>query len=118
MIRGLLFLGKSAAIAARDSLSKHEREVTFEIARLDALATEGNVVGLIRMLDSDLRGRSDYSIVRGCAASRLGRLGDPRAIPYLMEMRDDPEEMVRFDVTQALGRLKAKEAEGFLLEGL
>jgi HEAT repeat protein len=98
--------------------SRHERKVKAEMARAHALHIDGNVVGLIHMLDSDLRGQSDHSIVRSHAAGRLGRIGDPRAIPYLMEMRDDPEEMVRASVIRALGRLKAKEAEGFLLETL
>jgi hypothetical protein len=118
VIRGLSFLGKAAVVAARDSLSKHEREVTFEIERARVFAIEGNVVGLIQMLDSDLRGRSEYSIVRGEAASRLGQLGDPRAIPYLMKLRDDPEKTVQVEVARALGRLQAREAEGFLLESL
>ncbi len=96
----------------------HERKVKAGMARTHALHVDGNVVGLIHMLDSDLRGRSDHSIVRAHAASRLGRLGDPRAVPYLMEMRNDPEEDVRFSVIQALGRLKATEAEGLLLEAL
>lgn len=99
-------------------VSPHERKVTAEIARARTLHIDGNAVGLIHMLDSDLRGRSTSSIVRVHAVSRLGRLGDPRAIPYLVEMRDDPEEQVRFSVIQALGRLKAKEAEAYLLESL
>jgi HEAT repeat protein len=102
----------------RYGLSKHERRVAAEIARAKSFHVDGNAVGLIHMLDSDLRGRSEYSIVRGHAASRLGRLGDPHAVPYLMEMRDDPEEQVRFGVIMALGRLKAKEAEAFLIETL
>src|SRR5947209_8046860 len=93
---------------------KDDRRATDEIARVRALRMGGDVVGLIQMLDSDVRGRGKYTIVRDHAAAALGRMGDPRAIPYLMEMRHDPEEMVRFSVIQALGRLKAKEAEGFL----
>jgi HEAT repeat protein len=103
---------------ARSLTSKEHREVAAEMARAHAFHIDGNVVGLIHMLDSDLRGRSDASIIRAHAAGRLGRLGDPRAIPYLMEMRDDPEEQVRASVIRALGRLKAKEAEGLLLETL
>jgi len=78
--------------------SERERKVTAEIAGARAFHIDGNVVGLIQMLDSDLRGRGEYSIVRASAASRLGRLGDPRAIPFLMAMQDDPEEQVRFSV--------------------
>jgi HEAT repeat protein len=106
--------GKSAFYSA----SKHEREVTAELARVRALAIDDNVVGLIQMLDSDVRGRSESRIVRDHAASRLGRLGDPRAIPPLMKMLHDPEAQVRFGVIEALGRLKAKEAEDFLRETL
>ena len=100
------------------SVSKRERKVTAEIEHVHALARDGDVVGLIRMLDSDVRGRSQSRIVRDHAATALGQLGDPRAIPHLVEMRDDPEEFVRFGVIQALARLKAKEAEEFLLATL
>ncbi len=117
-VRTFFRLGGIAGRSVLDLASPHEREVTDEIARVHAFRMDGNVVGLIHMLDSDVRGRSKNSIVRDHAAVALGRMGDRRAIPYLMDMRDDPEEMVRFGVIQALGRLKAKEAEGFLLETL
>jgi HEAT repeat protein len=117
-VRTLFRVGVIAGRSVLDLASPHEREVTDEIAKVDALRKDGNVVGVIHMLGSDVRGRSKNSIVRDHAAVALGRMGDPRAIPYLMEMRDDPEEMVRFSVIQALGRLKAKEAQGFLLERL
>jgi hypothetical protein len=117
-LRSLVLFAEVAVKTARNLAFKDERAVADEIARVRALRMEGNVVGLINMLDSDVRGRSNYLIVRDHAATALGRMGDPRAIPYLMAMRDDPEEMVRFGVIQALGRLKAKEAEAFLLESL
>jgi HEAT repeat protein len=115
-VRTLFSLGRIASRSVVDLASPRGRQAVDEIARVHALRADGDVVGLIHMLDSDVRGRSKNSIVRDHAAVALGRMGDPRAIPYLMDMRDDPEEMVRFGVIQALGRLKASEAEGFLLE--
>ena len=94
------------------------RKVRDEIYRALMFEKERNAVGLIHMLDSDLRGASKQFIVRGHAATLLGRLGDPRAIPYLMELRHDPEETVRVDVMTALGKLKAREAESVLIEAL
>lgn len=76
------------------------------------------MVGLIHMLGSDVRGLTRYSFVRCHAALALVRLGDPRAIPYLVEMRHDPEEIVRMAVMSALGKLNATEAIDVLFEGL
>jgi len=92
--------------------------VNAEIARVYALQSEGNVVSLIHLLDSDLRGATRYSTVRAHAVTALGNLGDPRAIPYLIEMRHDPEEIVRMDVMRALSRLGTKQAEDVVSEGL
>lgn len=88
------------------------------VARVYSLQSEGNVVSLIDLLDSDVRGATKYSIVRGHAATALGKLGDPRAIPHLIDMRHDPEDMVRMNVMDALGRLGTKQAEDALREGL
>ena len=100
-------------------VSKRERRATVEIERVRALALDKNVIGLIHMLDSDVRGRSQYRIVRKHAATALGRLGDARAIPHIMNMcSDEPEEFVRFGAVQALGKLKAKDAESLLVEAL
>jgi HEAT repeat protein len=93
-------------------------KVNAEIARVYALQKDGNVVGLIHMLDSDLRGLTQYSIVRDHAVTALGQLDDPRAIPYLIEMRHDPDKMVRMDVIRALRRQHTKEAEAAVCEGL
>ena len=87
-------------------------KVNAEIARVYALQSEGNVVSLIHLLDSDLRGATRYSIVRSHAAEALGKLGDPRAIPYLIEMRHDPEDIVRMDVMRALSRLGNEGSRG------
>lgn len=78
--------------------------------KLDRLEADRNVAGLIAALGSD---------VRGDAALALGRLGEPRAIPYLVEVvRDDPEPNVRMFAVHALGQLQAKEAEGVFVEAL
>lgn len=114
----LWLLGQCVDAFVLPLFSKNARRVVAESARVQELGRDRNVVGLIHMLDSDVRGRSDYSIVRGNAARTLGQMGDPRAIPYLMEMHDDPEEHVRAWVWSALGTLKAQEAVNFLVDGL
>jgi len=102
----------------KPTLVFNRSKVSAEIGRVAMYQLHGNVAGLIGMLDSDLRALTSYSIVRGHAAAALGRLGDPRAIPYLVSMRHDPEVSVRQDVMRALGKLQAREAEGVLLEAL
>jgi HEAT repeat protein len=97
---------------------RRRSEVNEGLARVKTLETDRNVVGLIHELDSEVRGRTRYSIVRDHAATALGRLGDPRAIPYLVKRADDPEPMVRIGVLVALGRLHASEAQEVLIAGL
>lgn len=92
--------------------------VTNELARLLEFEADRNVVGLIHMLDSDVRGVTRFRIVRDHAVLALGRLGDPRAIPHLAEMRDDPESMVRMSVVSTLSRLGGREAEDVVREAL
>jgi len=93
-------------------------KVDAEIDRVYESQRDGNVVSLIHLLDSDVRGLTQYSIVRSHAAGALGMLGDPRAIPYLIEKRHDPEEIVRIEVMMALSRFTTKETEAALSEGL
>ena len=121
MFGSLFAFARIARIVGSEILglaSKREREVNAYVLRIRELSVDGNVVGLIHLLDSDVRGRGEYSIVRHHAAHALGLMGDPRAIPHLMELWDDPERIVQHTVMGALGRLKAKEAVGFLQEKL
>ena len=110
--------GLRRTVAARDGKNCQRKKlgllfqrgkVNAEIARVYALQSEGNVVSLIHLLDSDLRGATRYSIVRSHAVTALGKLGDPRVIPYLIEKRHDPEDIVRMDVMRALSRLGTKQ---------
>ncbi len=57
----------------KPTLFFQRREVKAELLRVKALADDRNVVGLIGMLDSQLRGVTQYSIVRSHAAKWLGR---------------------------------------------
>ena len=83
---------------------------TREMFKLHRLEADRNVAGLIAALSSD---------VRGNAALALGRLGEPRAIPHLVELvRDDPEPKVRMFAAHALGQVQAKDAETVLVEAL
>ena len=93
-------------------------KVNAELARVHGLEKDGHVVALIGLLDSEVRGLTKYSIVRGHVAAALGRLGDPRAVPYLIEKLHDPEDIVRLQAAEALSRLKTKQAEDALREAL
>jgi HEAT repeat protein len=74
-----------------------------EAFEVDRLAADGNVAGLVAALGGDQRAN---------AALALGRSGEPRAIPSLIELATcDPERSVRFCAVYALGQLQAKEAE-------
>lgn len=94
------------------------KEAREEQARITQLERDRNVPGLINMLDSDVKGLSTLSISRASAVSALARLGDPRAIPYLIERLHDAEETVRFSAVRALGKLRATEAESALAAAL
>jgi HEAT repeat protein len=94
------------------------REASEGILRVRRLRDDGNSPGLIQELDSPLEG-GRYSIVRSHAASALGTLGDPRAIPHLMRLvATDRHEHVRMSAAGALGRLNAQEAIPLLIEQL
>ena len=81
-----------------------------EMFKLDRLEADRNVAGLIAALGGD---------VRGNAALALGRLGEPRAVPYLVELvRDDPEPKVRFCAVYALAQLRAEGVEGLFIDAL
>ena len=87
-------------------------------ARVKRFEDDRNVAGLIRELDGDARGWSQYTILRSYAAEALGRLGDPRAIPSLIDHAGDPEAHVRMTILHALGQLHAHDAQEVLLAGL
>jgi hypothetical protein len=56
---------------------------------------------LIRQLED----RSGFYLQRREAVGRLGALGDPKAVPHLLEALSDPEPYVRREAATALGRL-------------
>jgi epoxyqueuosine reductase len=53
----------------------------------------------------------DMSLFRRNAAVALGNLGDPDALPYLIEALEDPAEVVRAHAAWALGRIGGSEAQ-------
>lgn len=81
-----------------------------EMFKLDRLEADRNVAGLIAALGGNARGN---------AALALGGLGEPRAIPYLVELvRDDLEPNVRMFAVHALGQLQAQDAESVIVGAL
>lgn len=93
-------------------------EVNASFARIAQFEADRNVAGLIGELQSDVRGRTDSTIIRAQAARVLGRLGDSRAIPHLVEFAGDPESNVRMEVLGALGKLKARGSLNVVVDGL
>lgn len=74
------------------------------------LLGEVKAEGAFEVLSALLSNRKD--VQRGAAARGLGRLGDPRAIPVLAQLLDDPSlsEELRLDAVEGLCRLKTPEA--------
>lgn len=66
---------------------------------------------------ADLLGRleSEQASQRWEAAEGLGELGDPRAIPALVQALRDPHAFVRWAAAQAIGRIGGEEAISLLL---
>lgn len=62
--------------------------------------------------------RSSVPSVRRHAAVSLGRVGDPSAVPALIEALDDPEKEVRREAAKALGFIKDARATAPLAESL
>ena len=60
-----------------------------------------NIKDLIKKLE-----RSFFAGNRAIAAEELGKLGDPYALPALIEALDDPNPKVRAAVAEALGMFK------------
>jgi len=78
---------------------------------VDALGTIGDpaaVEPLMTVMESG------SPALRGSAAWALGKLGDERAVPLLIDALDDPE--VHYSAAQALGLLRAAEAVDRLCE--
>jgi len=69
----------------------------------------------LRSLVEQLKNHPDYSR-RAQAATELEYLGDRRAIPYLIEARNDSHSFVRYCVLQALKGLAGKNAIPYLKE--
>lgn len=72
-----------------------------EVVRLEA---EGDVVGLIHMLNSPLEA-SERRTVRGYAALALGHVGDERAVEPLIRILDDVRPTVRMLAASSLGEI-------------
>src|SRR6266542_2172531 len=64
---------------------------------------------IVQLLESDER--SSHSV----AIRELGKLGDRRAIPYLMNRLNDDDPMLQSEIVEALGKLGATEAIPALL---
>jgi hypothetical protein len=86
------------ADALTDARPHRRREAAFRAYRLDSTAPMAGA--LLRAADD-----SDFR-VRLWACAALGKSGDPRALPKLVERLDDPELFVRYRAAQGLQFLK------------
>jgi HEAT repeat protein len=96
---------------------KRQLDVNSALLRIKTFEADGNVVGLMGELANPLEG-GRYSIVRGHAAMALGRLGDPRVVPRLIELAKDDSDTVRMAALGALGLLGDQQAAGALIDAL
>ena len=115
--------------AVRSPLSERGRAATFQApvtnasgdrsprsavragaAQVNQLEADGDVSGLIDALQSDV-GHGKYGQIRSWAARAVGNLGDPRAVPDLIELLNDHSEVVRNSAARALGRIGDHRAE-------
>ena len=97
--------------------------VLDDSARQPARAWAANVLGEVRALRAFpvlVRGLNDADDeVRAKAATALGRLGDRRAVGYLLEhLLTDPAPFVRLRIATALGQFGGSEVTEHLVRGL
>jgi HEAT repeat protein len=93
------------------------RRANVELARIRRLEIDRNIAGLIAEL-SNSAGYGRHSVIRSHAADALGRLGDTRAVPHLIELADDPTDIARERAIAALGSLRASDAAPVFVERL
>ncbi|RJP32022.1 MAG: hypothetical protein C4536_06820 [Actinobacteria bacterium] len=97
-------------------------EVLLRMGDEGAEEWKGRVIGLYELSGftaartRQLRSRSKSR--RSDAARRLGRIGDPRSVPELKELLEDPGEEVREAALYALGRIGTREALESMLDAL
>lgn len=82
------------------------------IAVIDNCRRDRDWKGLVAFLSDPDKG------IRRRAARALGEIGDPDALPALMEATTDRDAWVRLDVIRSLGRLRAAIALNVLIEAL
>lgn len=82
------------------------------IAAIDNCRKDGDWEGLVAFLSDPDKG------IRRRAARALGEIGDPNALPALMEATGDRDAWVRLDVIRSLGKLRAAIALNVLLDAL
>jgi hypothetical protein len=108
----LLALALAPASAVADARSDYlirllEGSTQFRV-RAQAAISLGSVdaaADVLRALSTALS--DEHPAVRAAAASSLGRLGDPKAIPILRSASEDPEAPVRLAIKSAIVKLES-----------
>lgn len=100
--RGLGRLGAEEAVPAVVCLLS-DRDPKSRLAATIALGRIGSPEAsdaLIRTMERD-----DDEVIRGSAASALGRIREVRAVPALITQLNDPSQAVRISAVEALGAI-------------
>ena len=114
--------GKRESYDASKAVRKFGKKALPEIAK--AYETSSNLQLLLLLVELKYKGAFDLLVgslnhkepaVKLVMIRELGKLGDPRAIPYLMDELDQGDPLVRADVVQVLGQLGAVESIPVLL---
>ncbi len=103
----------------RETRPEKRLELGFAIVetnRYQFEGLEGVAPALVEIFSATLTSMLDdkQHRVRGMAASHLGVLNDPRAVPLLMKALDDEHAYVRSSAALGLGRMRATEAKAKL----
>jgi HEAT repeat protein len=75
-------------------------------AKIEDVLAEVNNPEAFPLLIELVKKQSNPFIIRSCAAHGLGNIGDPRAIPVLVEALNDENPFVRSQVAEALGNIR------------
>jgi HEAT repeat protein len=105
------------ALWASDAIRGEPAEVPEELLRDPDRAVRNYAIGRwgrgmpgrVAVLAELLRGEADLAVV-SCLVKVLGDLGDPAAVPALMEMTRHPDAFVRQDAARSMGKLGDRRA--------
>ncbi len=123
----ILFKDRSAVptyIDALDFVGEEYHNATVAARALAALKATDAVDALGKVLDRALVKQSRANLAKQAAIEALGKIGDPKAVPYLSKcarkhwQRDDQDFLLNRKAIEALGKIGDKSAVDTLILGL